>query len=282
MGRSTESLVIMSKNSVKTKKKNRLKKFLIIILVIVVALVIACGAYIGKYYHANVNVEEYYAAGEVNEDGYVVSYIVPVGDGFGENHMVDGIYIQSSEVEAEDLIIFYPGAKVEYTAYLPMFYELSKQGVDTYIVEMPGNLAFFGMNKAEKIMEMYGGYDNYYLAGHSLGGAMGASFASEHLDQLDGMIFLASYPTKSLVADDFKVLSIYGSEDTVLNMEKVVEGRQYMPEDYTEICIEGGNHAQFGDYGFQKGDQPALIERSEQQKQTVEAIVDMVKDTETE
>lgn len=259
----------------KTKRKNRWKKLLVIIVIIVVALIIACTAYIGKYYHANVNVEEY-TTGIVDEYGYSVTHVSVMGDDFGENYMVDGIYVQSAEVEAEDLIIFYPGAKVEYTAYLPMFYELSKQGVDTYIVEMPGNLAFFGMNKAEKIMEMYGGYDNYYLAGHSLGGAMGASFASEHLDMLDGMIFLASYPTKSLAAEDFKVLSIYGSEDTVLNMEKVVEGRQYMPDDYTEICIEGGNHAQFGDYGFQKGDQPAFIPREEQQKQTIASIMELV------
>lgn len=262
----------------KTKRKSRLKKLLVILVLIVAALIIACGAYIGKYYHANVNAEEYYAAGEVNEDGLVVSYVFPVGAGFGENHMVDGIYIQSAEVEAKDLVIFYPGAKVEYTAYLPMFYELSKQGVDTYIVEMPGNLAFFGMNKAEEIMETYNHYEHYYLAGHSLGGAMGASFASEHLDALDGMIFLASYPTKSLAAEDFKVLSIYGSEDTVLNMEKVVEGRQYMPDDYTEICIEGGNHAQFGDYGFQKGDQPAFITREEQQKQTIASIVELMRE----
>ena len=36
--------------------------------------------------------------------------------------------------------------------------------------------------------------------------------------------------------------------------------------------IEGGNHAQFGDYGRQSGDADATIGRDDQQAQAVEAI----------
>lgn len=53
----------------------------------------------------------------------------------------------------EHALIFYPGAKVEYTAYVPMFYTLAQQGVDCFVVKMPGNLAAFGMNKAEEIQK---------------------------------------------------------------------------------------------------------------------------------
>ena len=119
-------------------------------------------------------------------------------------------------------------------------------------------------------------YDHWYLSGHSLGGAMAASFASGHMESLNGLVLLAAYPTKSLKSDSFSVLSIYGSEDGVLNMEKVAEGKSQMPADYTEICIEGGNHAQFGNYGEQKGDHTAGISREEQQKQTVDAILDLM------
>lgn len=44
--------------------------------------------------------------------------------------------------------------------------------------------------------------------------------------------------------------------------------------DYTEniVEIEGGNHAQFGNYGPQKGDAPAQITAEEQQRQTVAAV----------
>ena len=104
---------------------------------------------------------------------------------------------------------------------------------------------------------------------------MAASYASGHMESLNGLVLLAAYPTKSLKSDSFSVLSIYGSEDGVLNMEKVEEGKGKMPADYTEICIEGGNHAQFGNYGEQKGDHTAGISRKEQQKQTVDAILDL-------
>lgn len=105
---------------------------------------------------------------------------------------------------------------------------------------------------------------------------MAASYASGHLESLNGLVLLAAYPTKSLKSDSFSVLSLYGSEDGVLNMEKMEEGKAYMPVDYAEVCIEGGNHAQFGNYGEQKGDHAADISREEQQAQTVEAILKMM------
>ena len=49
-----------------------------------------------------------------------------------------------------------------------------------------------------------------------------------------------------------------------------------MPQNYTEICIEGGNHAWFGNYGQQEGDGTASITREEQQKQVVDAVLDIV------
>lgn len=258
------------------KFKKRGKRLLLVLIIIIAAILIAFAVYVSNYYHAEVDVEDY-MAGEANAENFQVTDVYEMGQDIGEGHMVDGLYVINPDTDYDSLVIFYPGAKVEHTAYLPLCYELASYGVDCYIVKMPCNLAFFGMNKAEKIMEAYE-YGNYYLMGHSLGGAMGASFASKHLDALDGMIFLASYPVKSLAAQDFKTLSVYGSEDTVLNMEKVAEGRQYMPDDYTEVCIDGGNHAQFGNYGFQDGDQPAWIAREEQQSMTVEAIIDLIKE----
>ena len=93
---------------------------------------------------------------------------------------------------------------------------------------------------------------------------------------LDGLVLLAAYATESLKREGFCVLSIYGSEDGVLSMEKLKTAREWMPSDYIEICIEGGNHAWFGNYGEQKGDHKANISREDQQKQTVDTILSMV------
>ncbi len=234
------------------------KKRYVLFPVLAVALIIAvCAGYVGNYYHSEVNIQEYQqgnrqvAVTKIKEGLYL--------DGPGE----------------EQALIFYPGAKVEYMAYLPLLYGLSDRGVDCFLVKMPCNLAFLGKDKAEKIMESYD-YKSWYLSGHSLGGAMAAAYAAEHLEELDGIALLAAYPTKSLVSDSFAAVSVYGSEDRVLNMEKMEEGRKWMPSAYTELCLEGGNHAGFGNYGRQKGDGIASLSREEQQEQTVAAILDMI------
>lgn len=99
---------------------------------------------------------------------------------------------------------------------------------------------------------------------------MAASYAVNHTDRLDGLILLAAYATSSL--GDLPALAIYGSEDGVLSMEKLEDGQQYV-KNYTEICIDGGNHAGFGSYGAQSGDGEADITQEEQWEQTVEEIM---------
>ncbi len=224
---------------------------------ILLLLASGCIVYVNDYYHSDESVKEYLNG----NDSVTVSEI-------SEGLFLDG-------PGEENALIFYPGAKVEYTAYAPLFLQLAEQGVDCFLVKMPCNLAFLGQNKASGIMASYQ-YDHWYLSGHSLGGAMAASWASSHLNQLDGLILLAAYPTKNLKEGSAAVLSVYGSEDGVLNMEKVSEGKKWMPTDYTELCIDGGNHAGFGNYGRQKGDGTAKISPEVQQKQTVDAILELM------
>lgn len=238
--------------------KNKKLKIAGIIALIITVILIGFGVYyVNDYYRSDESVNEYLQGTE----NVTVSEIA------------DGLFLDGSGEDTA--VIFYPGAKVEYTAYVPLFVKLAEEGVDCFLVEMPCNLAILGMNKADSIMESYT-YDEWYLAGHSLGGAMAASYASEHLNDLEGLILLAAYPTKSLASSDFKVLSIYGSEDTVLNMENLEEGRSFMPENYTEVCMEGGNHAQFGAYGAQEGDGEARITAEEQKNETVKEIIGII------
>ncbi len=95
---------------------------------------------------------------------------------------------------------------------------------------MPFNLAIFGIGKAEKIMTLHD-YENWYIGGHSLGGAMAARFAADHTESLKGVILFAAYTTKTL-KEPLTVLSIFGSEDGVLNMDKVAEGRAFVCGEY--------------------------------------------------
>lgn len=241
------------------KKEKKIKLWIWIPVAVIFVTVMFSIIYVNDYYHADRYVDAYLSSGEtvtVTEKNNVIFL-----DGAG----------------TEQALIFYPGAKVEYTAYVPMLYGLAEQGVDCFVVKMPGNLAILGMNKAKDIMAE-NIYEEWYLSGHSLGGAMAANFAAGHAKDLDGLILFAAYPTKDLTQSGLSVLSVYGSEDLVLNAEKLEEGRAFMPEAYTEVCIEGGNHAWFAYYGEQDGDGKAVITRQEQQRQTIEAILFMIKE----
>ena len=169
-----------------------------------------------------------------------------------------------------DAIIFYPGGKVEETAYAPMLHGLAGQSMDVCLVKMPFRLAVFGANKADQVMAEYD-YAHWYIGGHSLGGAMAANYAAEHSSRLNGVFMLAAYPTKPL-DDSTQAVLIYGSEDGVLNMAKLEEADQYLPADTERYIIEGGNHAGFGNYGKQDRDGNAAISCEEQQNRTVEII----------
>lgn len=212
---------------------------------------------------------DYYRS-EVSKDDYVAYY------SFVIEEFSDGLFIDGDG--NSDAVIFYPGGKVEYTAYLPLCTKLAAQGVDCFLVEMPFHLAIFGSNKAGSIMKKYT-YDNWYLAGHSLGGAMAANYVADNVDEFTGLIMLAAYPTKALVSEDLKVLSIYGNKDEVLNREKLEEGSEFVPEHYTEIGLGGANHAGFGNYGVQKGDGEATMEKGKQQDVTVQYIMRMINTT---
>ena len=174
----------------------------------------------------------------------------------------DNLTILSPTSPADIAIIFYPGAKVEAEAYLPLLDQIRQTGVTCILVRMPFHMAIFDADAAEKVMEQFPDIQHWYVAGHSMGGAMASKFASDHPDEVEGLILMGAY----LYGDypEEKTLTIYGS------LNQSVEDHI----DYTQniVEIQGGNHAQFGNYGAQKGDLPAEISTQEQQAQAVAAI----------
>lgn len=174
-------------------------------------------------------------------------------------------------------IIFYPGGSVEEQAYAPLMHAVAEEGYLCVIVKMPLKLAVLDMDKADEVRKDYPNIADWYMAGHSLGGAMAATYAHENAAQINGVILLAAYSTEDLKPDNLKVLSIYGSSDEVLNMENYEKYESNLPEDVKEIEIIGGNHAGFGNYGEQLGDGVAALSPKEQQEITLEAICEVLK-----
>ncbi|MBQ7521741.1 MAG: alpha/beta hydrolase [Clostridia bacterium] len=174
-------------------------------------------------------------------------------------------------------LIFYQGGKVEYDAYSPLMYKLAKQNILCVVVKMPFNLAMFNIGGADDIQSLYPNIKHWYMCGHSLGGAMAAYYIEQHSSDFDGIIFLAAYSTADLSNTNLNVLSVYGSNDKVLNLESYQENFSHLPNTTKELVIDGGCHAYFGNYGVQSGDGMATISPDEQQKQTVDFIINNLK-----
>jgi len=240
----------------KNRKSSWLRKLLIGLAVMIV---IAAGAffwYINVYYQATAA-----AIKALRSDGSVTI-----------TETAKAITFEPNGAEPEAGVIFYPGGKVEAEAYAPLLRQLAEEELLVVVAKMPFHLAVFDADAAETIMVQENDIEDWYLAGHSLGGVMASSFAADQSEEVAGLILLASYPSGDLTDAPFPVLSIYGSEDAVLNRASYQEAQAKLPDDYTEVELVGGNHGQFGDYGPQAGDGAATLSADQQQQQTVEAI----------
>ena len=176
-------------------------------------------------------------------------------------------------------IIFYPGALVQFEAYGPLMRKCAERGYACAIVRMPLNLAILNRDAAVKVKAYYTGISHWFLAGHSLGGVMAASCGGSHPEVFDGVIMLAAYSVENLRDSGLSILSIYGSRDGVLNMDKYRQYKSNLPDTLQEYIIEGGNHAFFGDYDSQSGDMEATISREEQMQQTAGQIDSFIEQT---
>ncbi len=171
-------------------------------------------------------------------------------------------------------LIFYPGGGVDYRSYAPVLRMIAARGYFVVLVQAPLNLAFFDVDAAANVMEQFPEVEVWVVGGHSLGGVAAAAFAADHPDKVAGLVFLASYPGNERLRDmSTKVVSIYGTNDGLATVDQVLQSKDLLPADTLFVPIEGGNHSQFGSYGFQDGDQLAAISAEAQQAQVVDAVV---------
>lgn len=256
----------MSKSDKPRKKRGKLFKLLIVLIIVLgVFELTAFGAiayYLSDYEHADADAEAATKSGagvRVSMTDDWIEFIPSGGD--------------QKAASAEQVgIIFYPGGKVEYTAYAPLMKAFAGEGYFCALVKMPFNLAVLDSNAAKDVKEAHPEMDRWIIGGHSLGGAMAAKYAA--ISDFDGLFLLGAYATTDLSDKAINVVSIYGDADGVLNMESYQEYKSNLPADTKELIIEGGNHSQFGSYGLQEGDGEAGISADEQRSQTVRFVLD--------
>lgn len=241
------------------------RKLLIALLIVVIVLCLGVAAFF-------VYASDFYHDLDANNRDLVSTETLPVQQGAN--------YLAFGDPDAQTGLVFYPGAKVEYSAYAPLMRDLAERGYLAVVVQMPFNFAFFDMNAADGVREAFPQVKDWWVGGHSLGGSMAAQYAADRAaggdSSLDGLVLLGAYTASDLADTDLRVITVYGSNDEVLNRTKLADSASLLPEGAETIEIDGGNHASFGTYGPQSGDGDAAITPAEQQEQTADAIAGFI------
>lgn len=176
-------------------------------------------------------------------------------------------------------LILYPGGRVDPRAYAPTARAIAREGFLAVIVPMPLDFAFLAPDRALEVMNAFPQVQNWAVGGHSLGGAMSARMVYENPEAAQGLVLWAAYPaaTDDLSKRDLAVTSVYGTRDGLTTGDEIAASRPLLPADTEWVPIEGGNHAQFGWYGSQSGDNEATISRADQQEQILAATLRLLK-----
>ena len=214
---------------------------------------------------------------------FIVGFYIYASDYYEAQEEAKSIIMEGENIKTRDNLrtfypegetniglIFYPGAKVESIAYAPLLDKIRSEGIMTVLVEMPFNMAIFNTRAADKIFDLYPEVESWYIGGHSMGGAMASRYASQNKEKLEGLILLGAYIYGDYSPEDS--LTIYGTLNA--NLEDNIDYKENI------VIIEGGNHAQFGNYGEQRGDPKGEISWEKQQAITVDAITSFIRDRE--
>lgn len=170
-------------------------------------------------------------------------------------------------------LVFYSALQVEPECYLPLMYQLAARGYDCYLPKAFGNQPFLNIVGADSVIRKHPNVENWYVIGHSGGCDPAASYAKEHTDTVKGLIFLGGTLKQDLSKSNLRLLSVFGSNDTVSDKAERDAAAAHAPANAAHQTIPGGNNTGFADIkGLLPGDSKADIPAEEQIRLTAEQI----------
>jgi len=181
-------------------------------------------------------------------------------------------------------LLFFPGALVDPAAYAPLARAVAAAGFPVVLTELPRRGAFGGaddpdvLGRAQDLMRNPGGPRRWVVAGHSRGAVVATTLAELQLPSVAGLVLIGTTHPRDvdLSALRIPVTKIVGTSDGIAPERKSLANRHLLPGATRWVRIEGGNHSQFGWYGFQPGDHFAGIGAEQQRREMLSALLDML------
>jgi pimeloyl-ACP methyl ester carboxylesterase len=179
-------------------------------------------------------------------------------------------------------LLFFPGALVDPVAYAPLARDVAQRGYPVLLIELPWRGAFGAADwpdvfvRAHDAMRRAPDVHRWVVAGHSRGGGVAARMVLSDPSNIAGLVLIGtSHPRDLNLAHVLlPVTKVYGTRDTVVGADALQQTSGNLPPATRMVEIDGGNHSQFGYYGFQPGDSAATIPRETQQRLTRQALTD--------
>jgi pimeloyl-ACP methyl ester carboxylesterase len=155
------------------------------------------------------------------------------------------ITIRPAGITPEVGLLFYPGARIEPSAYVAKLAAIAEAANIQIAIGKPAlNLAFFSINQADNMRTALPGVTCWFVGGHSLGGSMACVYASNHSDTLEGVMLFGTYCGTDISNTSLRVLSINGERDGIFPPAIISERRHELPSNARMVLVPGMNHAQ--------------------------------------
>ena len=196
----------------------------------------------------------------------------------------DGIWSfipRGSSLTANPALIFFPGALVSPVAYAPLARAVATAGYPAYIVELPRRGAFGGADDPA-LSQRFEGFlaqpntpRRWVIAGHSRGAVVASQFAARQRTGFSGLVLIGTTHPRDVDLSRLSapVTKVVGTRDGVARPAAVEANRAKLPAATQWIWVEGGNHSQFGWYGFQPGDRRARVPAAVQRSTMIRAVL---------
>lgn len=187
-------------------------------------------------------------------------------------------------------LLFFPGALVDPVAYAPLGRALAAAGYPVILVPLTRRGAFGGADDPNLLNIAQGAIHDderayrWVVGGHSRGAVVATKMVSQlqslGAQSIAGLLLVGTTHPRDVDLSSLKwpVTKIVGTRDGIAPLARAEANRHLLPSSTRWVTIEGGNHSQFGWYGFQPLDHFASITRESQHDQMLDAIVEALRE----